>query len=371
MEPHSQAWNDLALKAATQHPCSSYSWVTAYLKAKCEDGEEWIVLLAFEKEELIGVLPLLVRFRRFLFLQTAFLRTPSDAHTFSVDFLAAYGKEQLVLQDFVTYLNQWHSRIIKLEFSRMLPLSNAVNMSISNISGLSRVFYTVGFVSIVRPRNTFDDFYSKLSEKLRRNLKSIQLQLSNLHGFEITIIKSEFSGHEDFKRFLDLELLGWKGQRGSAIASKKEFFDFFSGLTENLARGNFLELYFLTIEGKTIAAYMNVNFGKKCYLLKTTYDEDYKKYSPGQLILYFIFKDKITKGSFEEISFMSDYEWQNRWNVEKDTYRDVSFYFGNIYSQVLGRFPGTILSRSAFLRKISRGVKRRLIKLLRILKLST
>jgi Acetyltransferase (GNAT) domain len=365
LEIHAKAWNTLSVNSDVRHPGSSYAWISSYLQAKQEDGEDWMVLMAFKDNVLIGTLSLLIRYSKILFFKIVYLRTPFDAHSFSADFLAAKGEAEKVLQAFATSLKKEFPRIVSLQINKVLPLSNAVRVNTSNIKGIVKSSYPIGFVSNISINTSFEDYYAKVSERQRRYIKKSLSHFSNLPGYTVRKLSNLSAEFDEFKAFTELEKLGWKGKKGSAIANKKDFFDFFSALVGNLSQENYLEWFFLTIEGKIIAAFMNVNFGQTCYLLKTSYDEDYKNYNPGQLLLYLVIKEKFENGSFTDINFMSDYEWQNRWNVEKLSYINVSFFFNNLFSLFLARIPSSVLSRSPFLRKLSHGINRRLNKILR------
>lgn len=365
---HAHAWNTLSVNSGVRHPGSSYAWTAAYLEAKQEDGEDWMVLMAFEEEILIGTLMLLVRYDKILFVKVVYLRTAFDAHTFSSDFLASEGKEEEVLQAFIAYLNQWHPRIHSLQINKVLPLSNSVGVNISKIKGLYKSSYPIGFVSNIAINTSFEDYFPKVSERQRRYIKKSLSQLSSLPGYAVKKVSGSSADFEEFKAFVELEKLGWKGKNGTAIANKKDFFDFFSALVKNLSQENYLEWFFLSVEGKVIAAYMNVNFGQICYLVKTSYDEGYRKYNPGQLLLYHIIEDKFKSGLYTDISFMSDYEWQNRWNVEKQSYINVIFFFDNLFSLLFALIPSFLFSKSPFLRKVSQSVKWRLKKTFRLFK---
>jgi CelD/BcsL family acetyltransferase involved in cellulose biosynthesis len=86
------------------------------------------------------------------------------------------------------------------------------------------------------------------------------------------------------KDFLAIEARGWKGKRGTALASRpetKQFaLDAFTGsATDSICRADVLKL-----NGTTIAVSLTVFTGNTGFTVKCAYDEAYRNYSPGLLL---------------------------------------------------------------------------------------
>jgi CelD/BcsL family acetyltransferase involved in cellulose biosynthesis len=84
-------------------------------------------------------------------------------------------------------------------------------------------------------------------------------------------------------RFLALEASGWKGERGSALASREGDRQFATAvLREAFHRGRLLTLG-LDLDGIPIARCCSVLAGPGSFAFKTAYDERYADFSPGVL----------------------------------------------------------------------------------------
>jgi CelD/BcsL family acetyltransferase involved in cellulose biosynthesis len=89
---------------------------------------------------------------------------------------------------------------------------------------------------------------------------------------------------EWIEEFLALEASGWKGQEGSAMASREVHRKFFESLAGEAIRQGRCVMSALRLDGKMIAARTVLRAGGACFLFKMAYDEKYARFSPGLLL---------------------------------------------------------------------------------------
>lgn len=99
-----------------------------------------------------------------------------------------------------------------------------------------------------------------------------------------TIRKNSPDGQKALDEFLYLESLGWKGQRGTALASKPQTRAF--ALSAFGTGNDGPDLFFerLSVNGRAVAMNVNLIAQRVVYTIKTAYDEAYGDYSPGALL---------------------------------------------------------------------------------------
>lgn len=85
-------------------------------------------------------------------------------------------------------------------------------------------------------------------------------------------------------RFLDLEAKGWKGQRGTALASEAGSRRFFVEVCRNAGARSRLQMLELVLDDVPIAAKCNFRGAGDAYAFKIAHDEAYAKFSPGVLL---------------------------------------------------------------------------------------
>lgn len=81
-----------------------------------------------------------------------------------------------------------------------------------------------------------------------------------------------------------VEASGWKGQRGTAIASHTDTREFYQAVARWAADRGWLRLAFLRLDGQPLAFDFSIEESGVHYLLKTGYDPAWRAYGPGVLL---------------------------------------------------------------------------------------
>jgi CelD/BcsL family acetyltransferase involved in cellulose biosynthesis len=84
--------------------------------------------------------------------------------------------------------------------------------------------------------------------------------------------------------FFALERAGWKGPNGSALDCADDTRALFRGVLHGAANAGKLELLSLRLDGRAIAMLVTFLSAPGAFSFKTTFDEDYARFSPGVLL---------------------------------------------------------------------------------------
>lgn len=145
--------------------------------------------------------------------------------------------------------------------------------------------------------------YFKGSRKhLRQELDRRLRRLNELGTVEFVVTSD--CNPELLTTYLELEEKGWKGRGGTAVKNDLRVVRMHEQFTDNLAAGQSVFVYQLKLDGKTIAMSINISFGKEMIHWKTSYDEKYSRYSPGNILFRELLTDCIRSGT-SEIDFLS------------------------------------------------------------------
>jgi CelD/BcsL family acetyltransferase involved in cellulose biosynthesis len=116
-----------------------------------------------------------------------------------------------------------------------------------------------------------------------------------------------------------VEAAGWKGREGTALAADEPRRLFFTRFAEEAARAGFLRLAFLRIDGRPAAAQLAAECGGRFWLLKVGYDEEFKRSSPGSLLMLETIRQSASKG-LESYEFLGIAEsWTRVWTEHERT----------------------------------------------------
>jgi CelD/BcsL family acetyltransferase involved in cellulose biosynthesis len=90
---------------------------------------------------------------------------------------------------------------------------------------------------------------------------------------------------------LQLEHAGWKGRQKTSVLTCSDTTEFYLQQAEYLARWSQLEFIILEHNGRAIAFEYGWHAKQVYHSFKVAYDEQYRRHSPGQLLLWMLLKE--------------------------------------------------------------------------------
>lgn len=127
-----------------------------------------------------------------------------------------------------------------------------------------------------------DSYLGLQSANTRKNLNRKQKQLEALGVLDFATIPGDTPGA--LAAFLALEAAGWKGRRGTALASRPDTRAFAEAALGSAAMNPRLFFERLSLDGRPIAMNLNLVAGDAAFTFKTAYDEAFAAFSPGALL---------------------------------------------------------------------------------------
>lgn len=165
------------------------------------------------------------------------------------------------------------------------------------------------------------DFFES-RKHLRQELDRRLRRLRELGSVEFVVTQG--CSAELLTRYFDLEARGWKGRHGTAVTDDPRVVRLHEEFATQIAAKNALFVYELKLDNKTIAMSLNIRDGDTMIHWKTSFDEDYARFAPGNLLFRKLLSDSIEKG-LAEIDFLSPSTPNKRvWATGEREY--VAFY---------------------------------------------
>lgn len=161
-----------------------------------------------------------------------------------------------------------------------------------------------------------DKYNQNLSSKLRTNIKR---QTKNLNDSGELVFK-DVGNDSDWKEWLHvvlmLELNGWKGKKGTAILQNDNEYKFYVNLLEYIQKKNRLRLYILTLDNVLLAANIMHYTDHASIGVKTIYNEEFSKYSPGSILQKMIIDHLFDEGSKTKLDMLYPVtKWKQQWST--------------------------------------------------------
>ncbi|MGA2797885.1 MAG: GNAT family N-acetyltransferase [Thermoguttaceae bacterium] len=147
---------------------------------------------------------------------------------------------------------------------------------------------------------------ARWSRKHRQHMAWLARQLAR-QGEVRLVLLSQLAPDEAamwMRRALEIENLGWKGRSGGSVVSVPGMSEFFIRQARQLAAWGQLELAFLHCGGRPIAfCYGQIAKGV-FHSAKVGYDPRYARFSPGQLLRYFLLERFYAEPGRAAIDFL-------------------------------------------------------------------
>lgn len=146
----------------------------------------------------------------------------------------------------------------------------------------------------------------------------------------------------------EVEARNWKGRAGTAMASVAPVAEFYRAYARKAAEAGILRLAFLRIDGAAAAMQLAVQCDNAFWLLKIGYVDDYKRCSPGNLLMRHTIAHAAAEGlgAFEFLGKESD--WTRLWTDEARPVASLRVY------------PLTVGGAAVFAQDATQQIRRRL-----------
>jgi CelD/BcsL family acetyltransferase involved in cellulose biosynthesis len=153
-----------------------------------------------------------------------------------------------------------------------------------------------------------------INSRLRRELRQVRRLLSEQGPF--SLYRGDRADRDALERFYRLEASGWKGQEGSAIVCDQKNRQFFDEIAESAAHFGYFSLYMLELKGQLLAAHFGFTLRGCYYSAVVAYNEEFKQFSPGHLIIDEIVRDCAKRGIRGYDPTGQNQEWKMKWTTE-------------------------------------------------------
>jgi CelD/BcsL family acetyltransferase involved in cellulose biosynthesis len=275
-------WDALAQWAAEPNPFHESWFLLAALRAFDPAGE--VSLLCLEADgQLAGVLPM-KRERSYYGRPPPHWRNWLHANAFLGVPLVAPGFEQAFWRKLLAWCDAHAGSAMFLHLAEMSlhdPLFGALRDVLAEQRRPSALVHRYER-ALLRSGLSPQEYYEQSINKKRRKELSRRHKRLAERGDLVIERRSDAAGIDSWlDEFLTLERAGWKGQAGSALASRPETEALFREAMRESARRGRLERLTLRLDGRAVAVLTSFLTPPGAFGFKTAYDEAFARSSPG------------------------------------------------------------------------------------------
>lgn len=175
---------------------------------------------------------------------------------------------------------------------------------------------------------------TEASGRFRKHLRGYVRKLT-AQGGSLALRHVQAADPDALAEFYSLERSGWKGRSQSAILDKPKSQEFYDRIARDAAQFGYLSLYFLDFNGKAIAGHLGLSYAGRYFSPKVAFDEQFRDYAPGHLIINAIVQDCVQRGLSEyDICGDSD-DWKARWTSRTLPHARLFIFQDSAYGRML------------------------------------
>jgi len=339
------AWNRLARSAGGsvffQHEWFDAAW------AWRKEGSSLFVLLAWEADEPIGILPLVsVREKKpFPALRSLeFLAVPD---TQFCDLIAAPEDRSRVAEAFCAKLHKRRKEWDRLVL-RYLDDTGAVLNEVK--AGLAARQYTCDVKTqgpnlFVKLEPSWDAYYSTRSRSLKKANNLAANRLKKVGEITVRWISPENSGETAIQgaleQAIDISRRSWKQETGNSLDQPGPR-GFIQTLTAHAARRGWLSVWLLSIDDKPLAMEYQLLDAGNVYALRADFDAECGEISPGSHLMRTLLESLFSRNLRRYYMGPGENAYKTRWTEEGDTLHQMVVY-GRTWRGQLTRFVDNVL----------------------------
>lgn len=299
LEPLKERWNQLALQGKVGKIFSTYEWCNAFSETilAAAPKSAVCVLVAYLESQVVGIAPLALWPRRGILRPFNKLKFIGDPRSDYSDFLVDKEVEGII-PIFMEYLNSASCRVKwdELSLSQIPEVSDTI-IILSRYAERHNLPHRVEDQAIClslmfsKDKENKEELVSLIQQK-----KSIKQAEKKLSKFGKVILKQSASLY-DMNQWLEYlfaqHIRHWVTETGKSIFMKEENKDFYRKLLQDMCNKGWLRFSLLLLDDKPIATHLGFLYDGLYYYYKPTFDDSYKEFSPGNVLLKRMIEDSV------------------------------------------------------------------------------
>lgn len=282
--------NDLFAEAATGSIFFSRPWFENLVEHALEPDRSMLLACVVEQDRVLAILPLMTR-------NDGYVEALGHLYSSLYSVLITGQRQPAVLQCLAQGLAQ-----MKVVSLRLAPVAE----NDDRLHQLQQAMQSCGYTCFVKFRffnwfhrcrgQSFEDYMDARPSRVRNTISRKQRKLAREHGYDIRL----YTGAElqqalaDYNRVYDAS---WKARELHA--------GFIEGLARRLAAQGWLRIAVLYIGNRPAAAQYWFVANGKASIFKLAYDESWKHYSPGSILIHYLMEQVIHNDHVVEIDFLT------------------------------------------------------------------
>jgi len=177
----------------------------------------------------------------------------------------------------------------------------------------------------IRLSQPWSEMQKTISHKMLKGARSKRRHLQELGHLTFESVKGGPSLDRTLTQCFILETLGWKGSGGAPILHDPQTLRFYTALAHRASKSGNLRLHCLLLDSRLIAFQFCLQSASRIDVLKISYDPEFAKFSPGDLLLLNVLELACSQG-LSECHLGRSSAWKMRWATDSNPLCRISVY---------------------------------------------
>jgi hypothetical protein len=281
----------------------SKPWFENLARNGLEDGQTALLACVLEADTVLAILPLLRR-------DSENCHSLKHLYTSLYTLLLEEGRQQDILRCLVKGLRQLPVYSLYLDpVAKNDSILHGLQQAMES-SGFSchRSFCFYNWIHRLQGQS-FAEYMAERPARVRNTVARKKRKLDREHGYHIRLFTSSN---------LEKAIADYNAVYTASWKVNEVFEEFVKGLAERFSEPGWLRLAILYIEDQPAAAQLWFVAHGKASIFKLAYDEAWKKYSPGSILIAYLMEHVIDMDKVEEIDFLTGNEaYKQDWMSER------------------------------------------------------
>lgn len=282
-------------------PFDLHAWYSAWYRAFGDAGS-MRVCLAWEGERLRAAFPLVARHGRSL-------AAMANVHT---PVFRPVGTDPRAIRAVVEAALTRASGNLEVPALPASDPSLALLREATASAGRREVIGRQHVSPIVDTTGTYEAWRNRSRPRWGAPLERFRRKMARDHLAEFSIVAAPDDLAAELARGFAVEASGWKGEIGTAILSDERTMTFYRDIAHAFAARGELRLSRIVLDGHWAAFDLCLLYDDRLYLLKTGYDERFRKLAPG-LVMRLSIVERCFELGIEAHELLGDVsEWKRK-----------------------------------------------------------
>ncbi len=300
----------------------TYDWLSVWAKHFKASSEPYILIArGAESGDLLGTIPLAIETTHNqigLPIKKLSLMGNGSTEVDHLDFIIKKGFEAEVSKAFVGYLQKQKGHWDILFLDGLANSSLAFKTLVENFHTKQVLTYTESCPYLSLPES-WESLRQTLGKNMRYNLGRYKRKLEKAYSgkIEFKLVESIETLNEVLPKLYSYHHFLQQAKNGeSGIFEDDHVADFHTELSKVAMRSDQLRLYYLSIDSQIVAVLYCFKYKDSVLFYQAAYDLNWKKYSPGRLLLAYVIEASIAEGAMEFDFLRGDESYKSSWTSD-------------------------------------------------------